>query len=67
MPGEVAARVLELRRPRPYLPACKYIVFGSMTAHGYRGILAACAALTVLALIVIGVARQATKPASQPA
>jgi hypothetical protein len=53
--------------PRVSASPVPVIMFGSMTAHGYPGILAACAALTVLALIVIGVVRQATKPASQPA
>jgi SET family sugar efflux transporter-like MFS transporter len=38
------------------------IAFGSMTTLGYRGIFAVCAALTAVALVVIGMARQATRP-----
>jgi len=34
------------------------IAFGSLTVLGYRGVFAACAALTVLALILIVVARR---------
>ncbi|HWH99161.1 MAG TPA: hypothetical protein VNT27_02430, partial [Propionibacteriaceae bacterium] len=34
------------------------IAFGSMTSLGYGGIFAVCAALTVLSLIVVRVARQ---------
>ena len=40
------------------------ISLGSMTALGYSGIFAVCAALTVLALVVVGVARRLTSPGS---
>jgi SET family sugar efflux transporter-like MFS transporter len=42
------------------------ISFGSLTALGYSGIFAVCAALTVLALILIGVVGRTTRSARTP-
>ena len=38
------------------------ISFGSLTALGYSGVFAVCAALTALALVAIGVVRRTTSP-----